>query len=43
MAVGDAVADGNGVRPSRTGDGAGRGLVLALPPTPAGPAGEIVC
>jgi hypothetical protein len=37
MAVGDALADGNGAGPSRTGDGTGRGRVLA----PAGPAGEI--
>ena len=41
MAVGDALADGNGAGPSRTGDGTGRGRVLALVLAPAGPAGEI--
>ena len=30
MAVGDALADGDGAAPSRTGDGTGRGRVLAL-------------
>jgi hypothetical protein len=44
MAVGDALADRNGAGPSRTGDGTGRGRVLApllAPAGPAGPAGEI--
>jgi len=39
MAVGDALADGNGAGRSRTGDGMGRGRVPVL--APAGPAGEI--
>ena len=38
IADGDAVADGVGAGPRRTGDGTGRGRVLA----PAGPTGEIV-
>jgi hypothetical protein len=37
LAVGDELADGNGAGRSRTGDGTGRGRVLA----PAGPTGEI--
>jgi hypothetical protein len=35
MAVGEALADGDGAVPSRMGDGTGRGRVLA----PAGPTG----
>ena len=38
MAVGEVLADGDGVVRSRMGDGTGRGLVL----TPAGPTGATV-
>jgi hypothetical protein len=38
MAVGEALADGDGAVPSRMGDGTGRGRVLA----PAGPTGTTV-
>jgi len=38
MALGEAVADGDGAVPSRRGDGTGRGRVLA----PAGPTGATV-
>jgi hypothetical protein len=40
IAVGDAVAVGDGAGPSRTGDGTGRGRVLELVLAPAGPTGE---
>jgi hypothetical protein len=42
MAVGEALADGDGVVPSRTGDGTGRGRVVG-PVGPAGPTGTTAC
>ena len=42
MALGEALADGDGVAPSRTGDGTGRGRVVG-PAGPAGPTGTTGC